>query len=347
MSNISYHSPFLAPDGTLLQTLPTWASDDALLHLYRIMLKTRLLDQKAVALQRTGQLGTYPSSLGQEAIYTAIGFSMAKSDVLCPYYRDQGAFLQRGVKEEDILRYWGGFEAGGKTHFDGYNDMPINVPIASQCTHAAGIAYAMALQNRKQAVVCTLGDGATSEGDFYEAMNAASLYKLPVVFVINNNRWAISTPLHKQTSDTALVHKVAHSNTKGIQVDGNDVIAMVDTMQTALDHCYQGAGPVLVEALTYRLCDHTTADDASRYQDEQERDTHAKNDPMMRIEALLTTRTSPDELDAIETQLKEELSEAVKAYQQTHLPPPASIVEHMYANMPLSLVEQQEALLDA
>ena len=256
---------YLAPDGSIDRQLPAFASDTRLLvRLFRAMVLVRAFDVKAVALQRTGRLGTYAASLGQEAVSVGVASAMHDEDVLLPSYRDNAALIWRGVKLEEILLFWGGDERGN--HFSGpVQDFPFCIPVGSQAPHAAGVAYAFKLRKEPRVAVCLFGDGATSKGDVYEAMNFAGVHKLPVVFVATNNQWAISVPLRLQTASETLAQKAIAAGFIGEQVDGNDVVAMHAAVKDAIEAARNGQGPRLIEAVTYRLGDHTTADDAARY----------------------------------------------------------------------------------
>src|SRR5204862_8118177 len=256
---------YLAPDGTVLRPLPDFASDiPKLLALYRGMVLTRAFDLKAVSLQRTGRLGTYAVSLGQEAVAVGIASAMRQEDVLLPSYRDNGALLWRGMKMEEILLFWGGDERGNLSSGPPH-DFPYSIPVASQAPHAAGVAYAFKLRKEPRVAVCLFGDGATSKGDVYEAMNFAGVHKLPVVFVATNNQWAISVPLRLQTGSETLAQKAIAAGFIGEQVDGCDVVAVRAAAEAAMAAARDGQGPHFIEAVTYRLGDHTTSDDASRY----------------------------------------------------------------------------------
>jgi len=185
---------FLDPQGKVVNSLPAFATDAAkLVELYRAMVLMRTYDAKAIALQRTGQLGTYASMLGKEAVEAGIGAAMAKDDVFLCTYRENGVQIMRGVTIQELLLYWGGDERGSDFAVP-RKDFPVCITIASQCLHAAGVAYAMKLRKQKRAAVCMIGDGATSKGDFYEGLNAAGTWQLPLVFFITNNQWAISVP---------------------------------------------------------------------------------------------------------------------------------------------------------
>ena len=226
---------YLAPDGSINRQLPAFASDTRLLvRLYRAMVLVRAFDVKAVALQRTGRLGTYAASLGQEAVSVGMASAMRDEDVLLPSYRDNAALIWRGVKLEEILLFWGGDERGNR--FSGpVQDFPFCIPVGSQAPHAAGVAYAFKLRKEPRVAVCLFGDGATSKGDVYEAMNFAGVHKLPVVFVATNNQWAISVPLRLQTASETLAQKAIAAGFIGEQVDGNDIVAMRAAAEEAIE----------------------------------------------------------------------------------------------------------------
>jgi pyruvate dehydrogenase E1 component alpha subunit len=337
---------YLDGQGNVTQTLPEFARDTKiLLALYRSMLKTRLFDAKAVALQRTGKMGTYPSSLGQEAVSVGTGHAMQEEDIFCPYYRDQGAMFLRGIKMEEILAYWGGDERGSDFK-QARSDFPIAVPVASQCLHATGCAYAIKYRKESRAVVTSIGDGGTSKGDFYEALNLAGAWNLPVVFVINNNEWAISVPLSAQTHAQTLAQKAIAAGITGLQVDGNDVIAVRDAVGQALQRARAGEGPTLIEAKTYRLCDHTTADDAKRYVDWACVEAAWKEEPILRLKNYLLAQKlwSDSEEEAVTNQLSQEIDEAVAAYLAMPPQPATSIVDYHYEVWPENLQDQRDEL---
>ncbi|HXF86794.1 MAG TPA: thiamine pyrophosphate-dependent enzyme, partial [Xanthobacteraceae bacterium] len=251
---------FLEPSGAAAAPLPEFARDPAaLIALYRAMVLTRVFDAKAIALQRTGRLGTYASSLGQEAVAVGLAAAMQPDDVLLPSFREHGAQLWRGVTLQELFLYWGGDERGND--FSGPRaDFPNCVPVGSHAPHAVGVGLAFRLRKENKCAVCVFGDGATSKGDVAEALNMAGVWKVPVVFVVNNNGWAISVPVAKQTAAATLAQKAVAAGIPGAQVDGNDVIAVRFAVERALAAARTGAGPSLVEAVTYRLADHTTAD---------------------------------------------------------------------------------------
>lgn len=343
-----HHTQFMNEKGEITQTLPDFAQDPAkLIELYRIMVLSRAYDNKAIALQRTGKMGTYPATYGQEAIGTAIGNVMDKQDVFIPYYRDYAAQLQRGVKMSEIYRYWGGDERGS-CFVNNQQDYPISITIASQCLHAAGVAKAIQYRKENRVVVVTCGDGGSSEGDFYEALNIAGVWNLPIVFVINNNQWAISVPLSQQTSCKTLAQKAIAGGFTGEQADGNDVIAVKHVVGTALKKARAGKGPTLIETLCYRLCDHTTADDSTRYQPREEFEAAEKLEPIRRLRYYLTNNKYWDDerQAALQTECASLVNQAVEEYQQIKKQPLSAIFDYHYANLPQSLAEQRQAALE-
>lgn len=343
---IQYHQ-VINSEGATVSTLPEMANHpDRLINLYTAMVKTRLFDQKAVSLQRRGQLGTYASSLGQEAIGAAVGSTMKKEDVLFPAYREYAAQFLRGVKMSEILLYWGGNEQGMNFQ-EPRRDFPICVPIASQVPQAIGVGYAMQLRGEQRVAVCILGDGATSKGDFYEAINAAGTWDLPVVFIVNNNRWAISLPLENQTRAKTIAQKGIAAGIAGEQVDGNDVIAMNSRLELAVEKARNGGGPTLIEAITYRLCDHTTADDANRYRSEKELKENWHYEPVKRMNLFLTRMgywSTADEENLLKS-CHDEIEKEVEIYLNTPAQPVESLFDYLYAVLPDSLEPQRSSLL--
>jgi len=341
---------YLDEQGRATQELPEFATPDVLLAMYRQMALARLVDDRAVKLQRTGQLGTYPSTLGQEAIGVGTGAALLPTDVYCPYYRETGALLERGVEIEEILAIWGGDERG-QNYAHAPEDLPLCVPIATQLLHAAGVAFALKYKNEQlgeapRVAVTSAGDGATSRGDFYEAMNLAGVWKLPVVFVINNNQWAISVARAAQTACKTLAQKAIAAGIPGLQVDGNDVIAVRQAVADAIARARSGDGATLIEALSYRLCDHTTADDASRYRAAVEVEEAERCEPIARLRRYLVEAGYWD--DSSESELQRELAqvleEALKAYRDRPKDSPSAIFDHLYAQLPEALLEQYDEL---
>lgn len=340
------HIAYLAVDGTPLRALPAWAERrDEVVALYRGMVRTRTFDAKAVALQRTGRLGTVASSLGQEAVAVGVAAAMRPEDVFLPSFREQGAMLWRGVTLEELFTFWGGDERG--SDFQGpREDFPVCVPVGTHVPHAAGVALAFKLRREPRVAVCIFGDGATSRGDVYEAMNAAALWRLPCVFVINNNQWAISVPRSRQTAAETLAQKAIACGMPGIQVDGNDVIAVRQVTGEAVERARNGEGPTLIEAVTYRLADHTTADDARRYRDDEEVSRRWKEEPIARLRAFLVGRgwwSKEDEEDLMRA-AKEEVERAAEAYLARDPEPATAMFDHLHARLPRAFEAQYAEL---
>lgn len=335
---------FLDEFGTLSENAPPLARDfEQLTELYRLMVRTRQFDSKAITLQRTGKLGTYASSLGHEAIHVGIGSAMQTEDCFAPMYREYGAMFYRGVRMDEVLRYWGGDERG--SDFSGpKHDFPICVPIATQCLHAAGAAMAFKLRGEKRAAVSIVGDGGSSKGDFLEALNAASAFDLPAVFVIANNQWAISVPRSRQSGAQTLAQKGLAGGLPSIQVDGNDIIAVRWALETALHRAREGKGASLIEAITYRLSDHTTADDARRYRPQDEVDRAWEKEPIKRLRSWLEKNDawSEEKEAALLEECKEAINAAVDTYFNHEKQPVSAMFDYMYATLPHDL-EQQKA----
>ena len=337
---------YLAPDGTVLRPLPDFASDiPKLLALYRGMVLTRAFDLKAVSLQRTGRLGTYAVSLGQEAVAVGIASAMRQEDVLLPSYRDNGTLLWRGTKMEEILLFWGGDERGNLSSGPAH-DFPYCIPVGSQAPQAAGVAYAFKLRKEPRVAVCLFGDGATSKGDVWEAMNFAGIHKLPLLFVANNNQWAISVPLKLQTASQTLAQKAIAAGFTGEQVDGNDVIAVRAAAEEAIAQARAGGGPRLIEALTYRLSDHTTADDAARYRPPEEVQTRWREEPIARLRAYLVSQKAwgKAQEEELAAECQKEIEAAIERYLASSPRAPETMFDHLYAELPRTYASQRAQL---
>lgn len=341
------HVRYLDDSGAPLGDLPAFASDtERLLDAYRNMVLTRILDQKIIALQRTGKCGTYPSVLGHEVIGTAIGQCLDPSDVFVPYYRDQATQLLRGVPMVNMLLYWGGDERGSAGWENCPQDLPISVPIATQCCHAAGIAAAMRIRDEKRAVLVTLGDGATSKGDFLESINLAGAWHLPVVFVVANNQWAISTPRALQTGGETIAQKAISGGIPGRVVDGNDYFAMSEAVEQALARAHGNKGATVIEAATYRLGDHTTADDATRYRPADELRRAWDRDGIKRLQSYLhqTGNWDPEREQELQAWCREEVDKTVQAYLDMAPEPPTAMLDYLFETLPEALSGQRERL---
>ncbi len=343
-----YFTQFLNAAGEATQELPEFAKDPKeLIKMYREMVLMRLFETKAVNLQRTGKIGTFATSAGHEALSAAIGFSLKPEDAFVPAYREYAAQFMRGVKMSELLLLYGGDERGHD--YQNCTDLPMCVPLATQTLHAAGIAKAIQYKNEKNAVLTIFGDGASSEGDTYEALNVAGVWNLPIVFVVNNNQWAISTPSDIQTRAETFAQKAIAAGFDGEQVDGHDVIAMRYAFEKALDKARNGGGPTLIEAVHYRLCPHTTADDPSRYMKDEDFKKAWEEEPLGWLRRYLEKNGHWD--DEKEQALKKELSAEIEKEVAVYLsiPPqkPTSMFDYLYEELPEPLLEQYEEVMEA
>ena len=335
---------YLGPDGTLVrEDLPDFATDGkTLLALFKELLKVRAFDAKAVALQRTGKLGTYASCLGHEATHIGIGSAMQYDDVFAPSYREYGAQFMRGVKPREVLMYWGGDERGND--FSGpAHDYSWCVPIGTQNLHAAGAALAFKLRGEPRVAVACVGDGGSSKTDTYAAINSAGAYTLPFVQCIINNQWAISVPRKAQTGAKTLAQKGLAGGLECLQVDGNDIIAVRAAMDHALKRARNGHGGSCLEFVTYRLSDHTTADDARRYRGEEEVKEGWAREPFIRLRKYLTGLGQWNE--QMENEWKEESNRLadieVNAYLETKVQPVEAMFDYLYAELPADVAAQR------
>jgi 2-oxoisovalerate dehydrogenase E1 component alpha subunit len=338
------YEQLLAPDGSANGALPQFAANaDELLKMYRMMVLCRMFDAKAINLQRTGKLGTYAPCTGHEATHVGVGAAMNTEDVLFPVYREYGTQLWRGVTLTEILTYWAGDERG--TDFSGpRQDFPWCVPIASQVPHAAGAAMAFRIRNQKRCAVAYIGDGGTSQGAFYEAVNLAGAHSLPIVFVIVNNGWAISVPASAQTGAKTFAQKGIAGGVPGVQVDGNDVIGVRSVTAAAIDRARGGGGATVIEAITYRLSDHTTADDASRYRPAEELAAAWKREPLIRTRRFLESRGIWDEgrEASLRADCARQIDKAVQEYQGRTPARVEEMFDNLFATPPLALAAQRD-----
>ena len=338
------HHQLLDPNGRLTGALPEFARDPSeLVRMYQLMTLVRTFDTKAVNLQRTGKLGTYASCLGHEATHVGAGAALKAEDVLVPVYREYGAQFWRGVKMSDVLLYWGGDERGNNFE-NARRDFAWCVPIGTQALHAAGAAMAFKVRGEKRCALAFIGDGGTSQGAFYEALNLAGARSLPVVFVIVNNKWAISVPISSQTAAATLAQKAVAAGIPGVQVDGNDAIAVRHMVGQALAIARNGGGPSLIEAITYRLSDHTTADDASRYRPADEVKNAWKVEPLIRLRKYLidTGAWSEEKEIALKTECSKRVEAAVEEYAHTGKQSTDAMFDFLFAKPPRQLQEQRE-----
>ena len=331
------------------EDVPAFARDiRQLVELYKLMNFVRVFDGKAIALQRTGKLGTYASCLGMEAAYAAAGSALAEDDVFVPFYRDYAAQFYRGVKPREVLLYWGGDERGND--FSGpAHDFAWSVPIATQTLHAAGAALAFKIRKEPRVALTTVGDGGTSKADFYSAINVAGAMTLPLVVLVVNNQYAISTPRKMQTGAQTLAQKGIAAGIESLQVDGNDLIALRAALDHAVKRARHGHGATLVEAITYRLSDHTTADDARRYRSEEEVAAAWQQEPIKRLRTYLMDLNAWSEAEEKELLIDcaTRADAEVNAYLEIKAQPLTAMFDYTYAELPLDLERQRAQALAA
>ena len=333
----------LDADGRPLGPLPEFARDAELLQrMYAAMVRTRAFDTKAIHLQRTGKLGTYPSCLGHEAAQVGIGAAMHADDVLFTVYREVGIKLWRGVQLLDMLLYWGGDERGTR-YQNTPQDFPFCICIGSQMPHAAGVALAMQIRGESRCAVACIGDGGTSQGAFYESINLAGAKSLPLVCVVINNGWAISVPVATQTAAGTLAQKGIAAGVPAVQIDGNDALIVREVVGEAVARARRGGGPTLIEALTYRLGDHTTSDDASRYRDQQQVEAARALEPIRRLRSFLQTQKlwGDAQEQALKRSCHDEIEAAVGQYLATPKQSTDAMFDHLYAELPPLLRAQR------
>jgi len=337
----------LDPTGIVDEDLMPDLDPDRIREIYRDMVRMRAMDEKALKLQRQGRMGTWPPIKGQEAIQAGVAHAMEDGDWLLPAFREHGIMLLRGVPGHLIYAYWVGDERGSSFP-EGVRVFPVAVPVGSQWQHGTGVGLSLKLRGEKAVAVTLGGDGSTSEGDFHEAMNCAGVFQSNSVFVIQNNQWAISIPLHQQTAAETLAQKAHAYGIPGIQVDGNDVFAVYSVTREALDRARNGGGPTLIEAVTYRLGDHTTADDASRYREDEEVAEWEGRDPIPRLRHFLEARGLWDEEQEQTQQAAAHawVDEQVAALESMPPQDPSDIFSHMYADLPPHLAEQMAEVLE-
>ena len=320
--------------------------DDLLLRMHRAMLLARRFDEHRLKWQRSGRIGTFAPVEGQEASEIGAIAAISEDDWMVPSFREAAVMMWRGTPMSGLIVYDAGYNEGGRVP-DGQQDLPIAIPVASQIPHAAGLGYGIKYRGGDQVVLVFFGDGATSEGDFHEAMNFAGTFELPVVFCCQNNQWAISVPREEQTASKSLAQKALAYGFPGIQVDGNDVLAVHTAVSEAADRARSGEGPTLVELDTYRLNVHTTADDPTKYRSEEEEELWKQRDPIPRFQRYLKAKDLIDDaaIEGLEDEIEDEIAEAweeAEARRRELDSDPAHMVEHVYAEMPKNVSEQRE-----
>jgi pyruvate dehydrogenase E1 component alpha subunit len=333
--------------GNLDEGLEPNIPGDMHLKMFRAMLLGRRFDEKMLDLQRQGRIGTFPPIKGQEAAQIGSVALLRDSDWFAPSFRETAAEIMRGRSLESILLYFNGFNEGTVIPAS-QKDLPMAVPVASQILHAVGLGWAAKYRRTDQVIMTFFGDGATSEGDFHEGLNCAAVYQTPVIFVCQNNQWAISVPLAKQTHSKTLAEKAHAYGMPGIQVDGNDVLAVYAATNEAIARARSGGGPTLIECVTYRIMMHTTSDDPKKYRSEAEVELWRKREPLIRYRNYLEKKgVLPEAVCArLEEEIKEEIRAAIdraEARMET-LGAPLDMFDHLYADLPAPLQRQRAAL---
>ena len=297
--------------------------------IYERLVLARAFDRRLLALQREGRMGTYASILGQEASQVASAYAAGNSARIFPSYRETGALIALGYPLDMLFQYWSGDERGMRVP-EGMNIFPICISVSSHVPHAVGAAMAARIKKDKLPSVAYFGDGATSKGDFHEGANMAGAFNLPVVLICQNNQWAISVPRSRQSAAATLAQKALAYGFEGIQVDGNDAFAVYTAVKRALDKAKDGKGPTLIECFTYRLSDHTTADNSSKYRSGEEIEHWKKLDPIARLQKFMEKEgVMPSGYTAdVDRRAEGAINEAFKKYEEAGPPSP----EDMFLN---------------
>jgi pyruvate dehydrogenase E1 component alpha subunit len=335
----------LAPDGTVPEGYSPPLSQGELLAAYRAMLLSRRVDERAFNLQRQGRLGVFSPINGQEASVIGSAFALDPArDWVVPQYRELPAMLHQGYTLERFLLYCMGNPEGNHMP-DGVNLLPIQISLATQLPHAVGLAWGLRHQGLDSAVCVYFGDGGSSEGDFHEACNLAGVRRAPVIFFLQNNRWAISTPVSKQTAGS-FAARAAGYGFPGDLVDGNDFFAVYEATARAVARARAGGGPTLIESRTYRMGPHNTADDPTRYVDPEELEAHRALDPVARLRGfLIDAELLSDELEQrMRAEIEEELAAALATAEARGAGQTEQIFDHVYADPPARLLDQRRAL---
>jgi pyruvate dehydrogenase E1 component alpha subunit len=339
------HLSILDEKGNVDDSLMPPLNDDQIRDMYRRLLFTRLSDQYALSLQREGRIGTYPPALGQEAAQVGSAFAIQKADWVFPTYREIGVYLTLGYPLHLLLQYWAGDERGLKIP-DDLNIFPFCIPIGTHVPHAVGAAMGAKLKKKEIAVITYFGDGATSKGDFHEGLNMAGVFNLPLVAICENNQWAISMPREKQTASKTIAQKALAYGFEGLQVDGNDILAVYKSTNDAINKAKAGQGPTLIECFTYRMKDHTTADDAGRYRSKEEVDTWKEKDPILRLRLYMERKglLTGELHKKTEENLKRTIEDEIKRAESADPAQPKDIFLYTYKNVSQRQLKQMEGI---
>ena len=335
----------LDEDGSCDEALMPRLSSEDIKKLYEMLVLVRVFDQKAFNMQRQGRLGTYIQFKGQEACQVGSAFALKDDDCIFPMYRNSGLLIARKQPIVQVLQYWSGDERGQKSP-PNVNNFPIAIPVGTQAIHAVGAAFAAKLKGTNQIAATYFGEGATSKGDFHEAMNFAGVFNVPVVFVCENNQYAISVPRKKQTHAETIAQKAIAYGFEGIQIDGMDVFAVYRAMKDAVEKAKSGKGPTFIECLTYRMCDHSTSDDASKYRPKEELEEWAKKDPIDRLEKYMRKKNLLDDAykENVLNKSKDIVEKAVTDFEKLPAPDPKDIFKYVFAEMTPQQKEEMEEM---
>lgn len=336
---------YLDENGRILNgELKELITDELARILYEKMLLVRTFDRKAISLQRQGRLGTYAPFEGQEAAQVGSAFALHEQDWLFPTYRDHAASITFGHSLTTIFLYWNG-RVEGCVPPDGRRIFPPAVPIATQLLHATGAALAEKWKHTENAAIVYFGDGATSEGDFHEGLNFASVFKAPVVFFNQNNQYAISVPIHKQMNSETIAQKAVAYGIPGVRIDGNDVFSVYFETKKALDRARNGEGPTLIEAVTWRYGAHTTADDPTKYRNQEESKVKRETtDPILRLERYLKNEGLWDEiwLNQLQKRIDDKIESAIKEMEAFPKPDVKDLFDHVFAEPTWTIQKQKD-----
>ena len=320
---------------------------DLAVNFYKHLIRIRTFDKKAISLQRQGRIGTYAPYEGQEASQVGSALALNSGDWMFPSYRDHGATMTFGHSLLNIILFWNGRNEGCVPP-DGKNVFPPGIPIATQLPHAVGAAYAEKRKGTTNAAIAYFGDGATSEGDFHEGLNIASVLNAPVIFFNQNNKFAISVPIEKQMKTKTIAQKALAYDIDGIRLDGNDVFAVYFHTLEALENARNGNGPSLIEAVTWRYGAHTTADDPTKYRDQSESEQRRmEKDPILRLERFLKNMNwfDEDEKKRFENEASEEIDQAIIDMEAYPKADPADMFNYTFEKLTPGIEKQKNELL--
>lgn len=336
----------LSENGEADSSLMPSLSDNDIKKIFELFILSRQFDKMALNLHAEGRLGTYASSLGQEASQIGSAYAIEKKDWVFPSFREMAVYITLGYPVWKLLQYWAGDERGAQTP-EGFNIFPVSVPVGTHIPHAVGAAFGAKIKGYKIAAVAYFGDGGTSKGDFHEGLNIAGVYKLPVIFICQNNQWAISVPRERQTAAKTIAQKAYAYGFEGIQVDGNDIFAVYKAVKDALEKARRGDGPMLIECFTYRMADHTTADDASRYRSKGDVEKWKEKDPLLRLRLFMERKGiwTQEYEDALVKKADEEVTKAVKMEEDAEPPKPEALFGYTYKELTQRQKKQIKDLL--